>query len=71
MGGAEVEDKNQAKDLFWSPAFMVSWRQMAAVYKICLQVLLPSSFWFVVTTGVKFSANEYIGSYFHSEYWHN
>lgn len=54
MGGDETEDKHQGRSLVLEEVFMISWRQMVAVYKICLQVLLPSSFWFVVTTGVKF-----------------
>lgn len=34
--------------------FLVSWKQTETVYEICLQVLLPSAFWVVVTAGVKF-----------------
>lgn len=64
VGGEEAEDKYQGASLLLEEVFVVSWRQMAAVYRVCLQVPLPSSFQFVVTTGVTFRANKYIGSYF-------
>lgn len=64
VGGEEAEDKYQGASLLLEEVFVVSWRQMAAVYRICLQV--PPSFLiqFVVTTRVTFWANKYIGSYF-------
>ena len=64
MGGEEAEDKHQGASLLLEEVFVVSWRQMAAVYRVCLQVPLPSSFRFVVTTGVTFWADKYTGSYF-------
>ena len=64
VGGEEAEDKHQGASLLLEKIFVVSWRQMAAVYRVCLQVPLPSSFRFVVTTGVTFWGDKYTGSYF-------